>query len=75
MPRFTVDVKAFIQIEVEAPDADAANAAAIEFVEGLAPDPNYTSAYRDKKIELGSDRYPVEASGFDVERNNDVDPA
>lgn len=75
MPRYLVDVKAFIQVTMEAPDEDAARAAAIDFVEGsCTPSSFETRAWADLRRDDGSTAWPVDGGEFAVDGECEVEP-
>lgn len=74
MPKFTVDVKAFISVHVEAPDRQAARAAADLFVENLSPTTPYIQGYSDQLKEFGEAALILdETGGFDIDGDSYVD--
>ena len=74
MPKFSVDVKAFISVQVEAPDRAAARAAADLFVENLSPTTHYIQGYSGQLKEFGELALILEETGsFDVDGESVVD--
>ncbi|WP_037500595.1 hypothetical protein [Sphingomonas jaspsi] len=64
MPKFKVDVKSFIIVEVEAPDAAAARRCADDYVEtGLSPTAMEIEAWNDQDREVGDTAIVIDASG------------
>lgn len=73
MPKFAVDVKAFINIEVEAPNAKAAIAAAEDFVRSCEPTTDFRIGWNDGAKIAGEPERIVEAGGFDIDGDSDVE--
>lgn len=77
MPKYTVDVKAFINLTVEAPDADSARLAADRYVEeSCSPSFLETRAWMDAVVADGEAAYVTDASGgFSVDSYSEVEEA
>lgn len=74
MPRYTVDVKAFFSIEVEAPNAAQARCAADAAIEDLmVADENTLAGYNEGR-ETGSHIVPQQIHPA-IDGVSDVDPA
>ncbi|SFJ48645.1 hypothetical protein SAMN03159338_1529 [Sphingomonas sp. NFR04] len=74
MPRYNVDVKAFISVAVEAPDEASARAAADLFVENLSPTGSYIRGYSDQLKEFGEAALVLDSTGtFDVDGESEVE--
>lgn len=77
MSKFSVDVKAFVRVEVEAPNADAARKAADEFIEAM-DDPVTREIHHYNEFRSGR---PIEPhtvlghGGYFVDGSSDVDKA
>jgi hypothetical protein len=52
MPKFTVDVKAFVNVEVEAINEHAARAAADEWVEGMPTGISYVGPVKSATVSV-----------------------
>jgi hypothetical protein len=73
MPKYSVDVKAFISVEVEAPDEATARAAADLFVENLSPTNHYIAGYSGQLKEFGEPAIITEnTASFDVDGESEV---
>lgn len=70
MPKFTVDVKAFINVTVEAPDAQLALGRAERFVEWLSPTVEQVADYLTDHPEG-----IVDGGSFGVDGDSDVEEA
>lgn len=76
MPRYTVDVKAFITVTVEAPDENEARDAADHYVQtSCSPSEHELEAWANIMQEEGSDAWPVSAGDFVVDGFSEVDLA
>lgn len=76
MPRYTVDVKAFITVTVEAPDENAARDAADSYVQtSCSPSEEETCAWADVGRREGEDVWPVSAGEFCVDGFSEVELA
>ncbi|WP_375292139.1 hypothetical protein [Sphingomonas melonis] len=74
--KFSVDVKAFISVQVEAPNEEAARKAADLFVENLSPTTHYIQGYSGQLKEFGEPALILETTGgFDVDGTSEVEKA
>lgn len=74
MPKYAVDVKAFISVQVVAPNEDAARKAAELFVDNLTPSTEYIKGYAAQQTEFGEPAVIHEDTGcFDVDGDSEVD--
>lgn len=68
MPKFSVDVKAFITVTVEAPNEHAARRAADLYVEtSCSPAAEETRAWAEIEKSDGAEAWPLETGGFSVD--------
>ena len=75
MPKFTVDVKAFINVAIEAESEAAARAAADNFVEAMSPGYQYIVGY-NAGGETDAPRIdPDQTGGFSVDGQSEVEEA
>ncbi|MGE8141781.1 hypothetical protein ACQKOE_07385 [Novosphingobium sp. NPDC080210] len=74
MPRYTVDVKAFITVTVEAPDENAARKAADHYVEtSCSPSEDEVTAWEIIMKDEGEPAWPVSAGEFCVDGFSEVE--
>jgi hypothetical protein len=74
MPKFSVDVKAFMTVSVEAPNKKAARAAAEEFVEACDPTDPVIHGYNSFRATRAIEPHTVlSAGGFAVDGTSDVE--
>lgn len=71
--RYTVDVKVFVSVTVEAEDMAAARDAADQFVQTLEPHPAYVGGYNMEQEAQGLPTRVVSASGFDIDGISEVE--
>lgn len=76
MPRYTVDVKAFITVTVEAPNENAARDAADSYVQtSCSPSPEETQAWANIMQDFENPAWPVSAGDFSVDGFSEVELA
>lgn len=74
MPNYAVDVKAFMTVRVEAPNEQAARAAAEEFVEACDPTDPFIWGYNQHRINRPIEPHKVtSANGFSVDGTSPVE--
>lgn len=73
--RYTVDIKAFISVTVEADTPQAARMCADDFVHSLSPDPAFTDGYGGKQRLQAKPASIVSAGEFDIDGRSDVEAA
>ncbi len=80
MPRFDVDVKAFLKLYIEAETVEAAAEEAKAFVEGLAPEAAYLAGWNSTGehgatiVELGGGFDCDDTPYIEDENGDEVDP-
>lgn len=73
MPKFNVDVKAFISVAIEADNEARARELADSFVESLSPSSDFICGYNGQQSEGTID--PDETGGFDIDGVSEVEDA
>lgn len=73
MPKFSVDVKAFIKVDVEAADAAAARTVAENFVEHLSPEAGYIGGYNEGLSVASETAKIADAGSFDIDGTSEVE--